>query len=58
MENPEFQRIVDSEIRTAEKKLGRAFQALEKGRPDRAIKSLVRACQHAQFAIRLATQAE
>ncbi len=58
MENPEFQRIVDSEIRTAEKKLGRAFQALEKGRPDRAIKSLGKACEHAQMAIRLATQAE
>ncbi len=58
LENPESQRIVSSEMRTAERKLGRASQALEKGRPDRAIKSLVRACQHAQFAIRLATQAE
>jgi hypothetical protein len=58
LENPESQRIVSSEMRTAEMKLGCAFQALEKGRPDRAIKSLVRACQHAQFAIRLATQAE
>jgi hypothetical protein len=49
--------IVSSEVRTAEKKLGRAFQALEKGKPDRAIKSLRQACEHAQFAIRFATQA-
>ena len=50
--------MVSSEMRTAERKLGRALQALEKGRPDRAIKSLVRACEHAQFAIEIASIAE
>jgi hypothetical protein len=39
--------MVISEMRTVERKLGRASQALEKGRPNRAIKGLVRACQHA-----------
>jgi len=54
LENPESQRTVSSEMRTAERKLGCAYQALEKGRPDRAIKSLGTACEHAQMASSLA----
>jgi hypothetical protein len=54
LKNPEFQRIVSSEMKTAERKLGHAYQALEKGRPDRAIKSLGKACEHARMASSLA----
>ena len=51
LHQPAVQSIVTSEIRAAEKKLGHVYQALEKGKPDRAIKSLKKASEHAQLAI-------
>lgn len=56
VQNPKNQKKVDQKIKSAEKELAKAYEELEKGKQDNAIKTFEKAWKHSQQAIEYAVK--